>query len=256
MLTATDEFEFQAEAENRIRNLMWTVSGDYALDTKVDTESYFRSKYICLYDAVKQGAFARFFDKNEFGMYLVKKVYCGAQEQPLTELAQLCVDAAVYKKAAKERPGVVSLRKKAFEDVLELSFERMSKSLVGRLKIALMRGYLDGRWECEKKLMQGIEKIRGLEHAQTTAELIEAVDALYNTLLDQSFEKKHGALSEVLDTTLEDLQEFDWREYLEEESLEDFLEEYLKQPYRQSGRDGRRGREGENAGQKASGRDR
>ena len=73
MLTATDEFEFQAEAENRIRNLMWTVSGDYALDTKVDTESYFRSKYICLYDAVKQGAFARFFDKNEFGMYLVKK---------------------------------------------------------------------------------------------------------------------------------------------------------------------------------------
>ena len=160
MLTATDEFEFQAEAENRIRNLMWTVSGDYALDTKVDTESYFRSKYICLYDAVKQGAFARFFDKNEFGMYLVKKVYCGAQEQPLTELAQLCVDAAVYKKAAKERPGVVSLRKKAFEDVLELSFERMSKSLVGRLKIALMRGYLDGRWECEKKLMQGIEKIR------------------------------------------------------------------------------------------------
>ena len=228
MLTATDEFEFQAEAENRIRNLMWTVSGDYALDTKVDTESYFRSKYICLYDAVKQGAFARFFDKNEFGMYLVKKVYCGAQEQPLTELAQLCVDAAVYKKAAKERPGVVSLRKKAFEDVLELSFERMSKSLVGRLKIALMRGYLDGRWECEKKLMQGIEKIRGLEHAQTTAELIEAVDALYNTLLDQSFEKKHGALSEVLDTTLEDLQEFDWREYLEEESLEDFLEEYLK----------------------------
>ena len=178
MLTATDEFEFQAEAENRIRNLMWTVSGDYALDTKVDTESYFRSKYICLYDAVKQGAFARFFDKNEFGMYLVKKVYCGAQEQPLTELAQLCVDAAVYKKA--------------FEDVLELSFERMSKSLVGRLKIALMRGYLDGRWECEKKLMQGIEKIRGLEHAQTTAELIEAVDALYNTLLDQSFEKKHG----------------------------------------------------------------
>lgn len=76
--------------------------------------------------------------------------------------------------------------------------------------------------------MQGIEKIRGLEHAQTTAELIEAVDALYNTLLDQSFEKKHGALSEVLDTTLEDLQEFDWREYLEEESLEDFLEEYLK----------------------------
>lgn len=70
MLTATDEFEFQAEAENRIRNLMWTVSGDYALDTKVDTESYFRSKYICLYDAVKQGAFARFLIKMNLACIL------------------------------------------------------------------------------------------------------------------------------------------------------------------------------------------
>ena len=52
------------EAENRIRNLMWTVSGDYRLDTKLDLESWRRSKYISLYDAVKQGAFARFFDRE------------------------------------------------------------------------------------------------------------------------------------------------------------------------------------------------
>ena len=29
-----------AEAENRIRNLMWTVSGDYALDVKLDLASF------------------------------------------------------------------------------------------------------------------------------------------------------------------------------------------------------------------------
>ena len=32
-----DENDLQLEAENRIRNLMWTVSGDYALDTKVES---------------------------------------------------------------------------------------------------------------------------------------------------------------------------------------------------------------------------
>ena len=47
-----DENDLQLEAENRIRNLMWTVSGDYALDTKVESAFYTKSRYVCLYDAV------------------------------------------------------------------------------------------------------------------------------------------------------------------------------------------------------------
>ena len=33
------------EIENRIRNLMWTISGDYDLDTKPDVTSFYKSKY-------------------------------------------------------------------------------------------------------------------------------------------------------------------------------------------------------------------
>ena len=53
------EETWKLEAENRVRNLMWTVSGNYSLDTKLDMDSFERSKYISLYDAVKQGAFAK-----------------------------------------------------------------------------------------------------------------------------------------------------------------------------------------------------
>ena len=59
---------YKMEVENRIRNLMWTVSGDYELDTEPDVSSFFKSKYISIYDAVKQGAFSRYFDKNLFGL--------------------------------------------------------------------------------------------------------------------------------------------------------------------------------------------
>ena len=76
-------------------------------------------------------------------MYLIKKAYYGADEQRLVELAQLCVDAASYPLAVKERPGISELRRRAFEDLLEYSFEKMSSSLLGRLKIALLRGCLD-----------------------------------------------------------------------------------------------------------------
>ncbi len=223
-----EEQEFQAEAENRIRNLMWTVSGDYALDTKLEVESYFRSKYSAMYDAVKQGAFAKFFDRNQLSEYLIKKIYYGAEERPLTELAQLCVDAAVYKKAAAERPGVPELRRKAFDDLLDQSFARMSVSLTGQIKAALLRGYLREDWHCEKKLETAVEKIRGLEEARETMELIRVLDELYNTVIDRSFERRHGDLAHVMAASWEDLKEFDWKDYLEEEVTEDFLEKYLE----------------------------
>ena len=219
--------DFQIEAENRIRNLMWTVSGDYRLDTKLDMESWSRSKYISMYDAVKQGAFARFFDRDALGMYLVKKVYYGASEQPLTELAQLCVDAAVYRKIAAERPGVPELRQKAFSDLLELSFHRMSASLPGRIKIALLRGALRGEWHCERQLEDAVQSIVALENSHDTMDLIRTTDELYNSLIDKSFVRKHGDLEHVLAVTAEDLQEFDWSDFLEEELSEDLLEKYL-----------------------------
>lgn len=43
------------EIENRIKNLMWTVSGDYSLNILPDVDSFRISKYISLYDAIKQG---------------------------------------------------------------------------------------------------------------------------------------------------------------------------------------------------------
>ena len=56
------------EIENRIRNLFWTISGDYTLDVKPDVEAFARSREIALYDALKQGAFARYFDAEELGL--------------------------------------------------------------------------------------------------------------------------------------------------------------------------------------------
>ena len=42
------EHEYQAEVQNRVRNLMWTVSGDYSLDIRLDVESFEKSRYISL----------------------------------------------------------------------------------------------------------------------------------------------------------------------------------------------------------------
>ena len=155
------EEEYEYELQNRMRNLLWTVSGDYELDAELDVGSFRQSRFIALYDAVKQGAFARYFSRDEFGMYLMKKLYLGADEASLSNLAQMCVDQAVADRVIRERRGVATLRRKAFADLLERDFPRLSKpgNPAGRMKIAMLQEGLDGTFTAEKKIREQVQNI-------------------------------------------------------------------------------------------------
>lgn len=91
---------------------------------KPDVSLFLRSEAIALYDGIKQGAFARFYDRDMMGMYLVKKVFLQADEQCLTQLAQLCIEEAVGEKVCRERPGIRSIQRKACEDILVRNLNR------------------------------------------------------------------------------------------------------------------------------------
>lgn len=221
--------EISLELENRIKNLMWTVSGDYELDTKPDVESFRKSKYISLYDAIKQGAFSKYFDKDAFGLYLVKKIYLGGEEGPLMSIAQLCVDSGVHKKIEKERLGVADIRREAFDKLLEYDFHKMTGTFLGRVKLALLREVVTGRLTGEKRICQTAERIKALEDAEDTMDLIQAADEVYNTAVDPKFEKRVGDLNRVLAVSMQDLKAFQWEDFLEEEAQADQLERYMRQ---------------------------
>ena len=220
---------YKMEVENRIRNLMWTVSGDYELDTDLDIDSFSKSKYISLYDAVKQGAFSKYFDKNLFGLYMVKKVFLGAEEAALVQIGQLCTDSAVFQKIPKERIGVPDIRKRAFEDMLDYNFAKMSASFMGRVKLAILRAYVTGKMQGEKRIMDVVKHIVSLGDAEATMDLIRMVDHLYNACIDRKFEREHGNLDAVMAVTNQQLKAFDWQDYLDEEMKEEQLERYIQQ---------------------------
>lgn len=219
----------QMEIENRIRNLMWTVSGNYDLNTRLDLESFSRSKYISLYDAIKQGAFAKYYDTNALSMYIVKKSFYGVEEPVLMNIAQLCVDMAVYQKIVSERPGVCNIRRKAFEAMLELDFDKMNKSFIGRVKLEILRQFINGRGRAEKRIQDVCDRIYQLEDARDTMEIIRTIDFIYNSAIDRSFEKKHGDLEFVLNTSVEELAEATWQDFLDEEMYESVLEQLVDQ---------------------------
>ena len=58
-------------------------------------------------------------------------------------------------------------------------------------------------------------------------EVIRTADILYNEVVDPYFERQHGTLEQVLAVTMEDLAEFSWKEFLEEEVMESSFETYL-----------------------------
>ena len=220
------------QLENRIRNLLWTVSGDYKLDMKPDISLFLRSRAIALYDGIKQGALARFYDKDLLGLYLVKKVFLQAGEGELTAVAQLCIEEAIGEKICEERPGIRSMQREAFEDILDQEFEEMplQKDLLGRLKVAVLRRRLDGgEYRVERRMVPFMELVIRAGKAKDTMELIRVIDELYNALVDPMFERLHGNLERVLAVTLEELTEYSWEDFLSEEMYEEALESYVEQ---------------------------
>ncbi|MGN0353851.1 MAG: nitric oxide reductase activation protein [Muricoprocola sp.] len=222
-----DVEEYQMEVENRIKNLMWTVSGDYDLDVKPDVASFAKNKYISLYDAIKQGAFAKYYSSNELAMYIVKKMYYGAEEPQLMSIAQMCVDAAAYPKISRERPGVEEIRRKAFDAMLDIDFRKMSESYLGRVKMAMIRSFLYKEEQFEQRVADVLYKILSLGNAGDTMDIIKVIDEIYNTAVDQSFERKHGNLEQVLAVELEELASASWQDFLDEEMYESVLEQFV-----------------------------
>lgn len=221
--------ERQLEIANRMKNIIWTVCGDYTLEAKPDVEAFLKSKYIALYDGIKQGAFAKYFEKEKLSMYLVKKVYLGAREDALVTIAQLCMEKAVGNRIARERKGVSSIQKKAYEYVLDHEMDTMVKSEFGRLQLVMMRQVLTGERRCEEKIRKQLDRIEPLEKAADTMEVIRTIDDCYNAWVDPEFEQIHGDLSKVLAVTVEELMEYSWQDFLTEDMYEENFEAYLEQ---------------------------
>ena len=241
--------DYQLELENRIRNLLWTISGDYTQQMKPDVSLFLRSKDIALYDGIKQGALAKFFDKDFLGMYLVKKIFMGADEAALTFVSQLCIEEAIGERICEQRPGIWEMQRKACEDILDQEYETMPSAAdkLGYLRVNLLRRRIDRGENADAsnktitnitKKEQEDRKYKGIYHyidlisstaeAADTMSLIRIIDTVYNEVADPDFSKK-ATLEQVLAVTMEDLTEFDWHDYLSEEMYEDALESYMEQ---------------------------
>ncbi len=227
-----EQTERELEIENRCKNLLWTVSGDYSIERKPDVSLFLRSKEIALYDEVRQGAFAKYFQPEKFSLYLLKKIYLCGEERVLHILAALCIEEAIEKKISEERPGVISIRKKAFEDILEQEYERMppENAVAQRLRMLyLSNGVVGHHRKADQRMEHLLQLLGEAENCFDTDELIAVLDRLYLEVTAPGSPWAPMMLENVMAVTLEQLAEEKLDSFLEEEMLEELLENLLQE---------------------------
>lgn len=73
-----------------------------------------------------------------------------------------------------------------------------------------------------------MEELYELRDVTETMDLIRKIDSLYNRMFDTYFEKRVGGLDKVLAVTLDELTEYDWKDFLSEDMYEENFESYLE----------------------------
>ena len=204
--------DYQLELENRIRNLLWTISGDYTQQMKPDVSLFLRSKDIALYDGIKQGALAKFFDKDFLGMYLVKKIFMGADEAALTFVSQLCIEEAIGERICEQRPGIWEMQRKACEDILDQEYETMPSAAdkLGYLRVNLLRRRIDRVENTSLKKKNPQDDSRGEEKSADSVEnanvsngiIVGNVDAS-NGIITGNADALNGIIAENADASNE-----------------------------------------------------
>ena len=147
------------------------ISGDYTQQMKPDVSLFLRSKDIALYDGIKQGALAKFFDKDFLGMYLVKKIFMGADEAALTFVSQLCIEEAIGERICEQRPGIWEMQRKACEDILDQEYETMPSAAdkLGYLRVNLLRRRIDRGENASLKKKNSQDDSRGEKKSADSA---------------------------------------------------------------------------------------
>ena len=74
---------------------------------------------------------------------------------------------------------------------------------------------------------QTAKEIAVLEHAKDTADIINKIEEIYNTIVDTKFEEQHGNLETVLRVPPNALASAAWQECLTDEQMEEILKKYL-----------------------------
>ncbi len=180
--------------ENRLQNLLWTVSGDYNCDVKINPADLQKSPEIAFYNMILQGAFQKYFDAEVFETYMQKKIQYGAEPSVLFLISKLCIDSAVCQKVCAERKGIENIRRKAFRETLKKDAFRFSHTDWDYLEYCYLEFQLYQKIR-NPRLQPLLLKIAALSHTNSIKDVCKCIDEVYHTAYEKGFAEYFKGIS-------------------------------------------------------------
>ncbi|MFZ7121432.1 MAG: nitric oxide reductase activation-like protein [Eubacteriaceae bacterium] len=166
--------------KNRLNNLMWTISEDY----NEELENYERfsniSKDLAIYYAAKAGARRKYMDWKLIKKYVHYKISKGVDKDIFIPLVDICADLMIEEKLLKERPGMVDVRKKGYDELLEIFLKFNSKDIMDKIKYSLVFEQMGKSVLFDKKVKDILNDVKECMYAEDTYKLINNIEYIYS----------------------------------------------------------------------------
>ena len=164
--------------DNRVTNLMWTISGNY--DENMDAgERSALSKNVALYQGITAGGRRKYIDWDAVKRFVISRVRAGMDKDILLGLVQMATDVHVEEKIIAERPGVWDLRQKAYNDILMHFFKLHTDNLMEKARHALIVEKAGKNPRMDVATNRLITAIKALENTEDTVEMLRGVEKIY-----------------------------------------------------------------------------
>lgn len=183
------------EFDNRVSNLMWTVSGDY--DENMDVgEKSFISKNVALYHAVTAGGRRKFINWPSVKKYVISRHRAGFNKDILLSLIAMGSDVVVEEKIIAERPGVYDIRKDAYDDILRNYYKLHTDDLMEKVRHAMILKKIGKAPMMDTETRNIASDLENLQDREDTIELLKGIEEIYVKYFPMFVEGDSGDSSE------------------------------------------------------------
>jgi Nitric oxide reductase activation protein len=183
------------EFDNRVSNLMWTVSGDY--DENMDVgEKSFISKNVALYHAVTAGGRRKFINWPSVKKYVISRYRAGFNKDILLSLIAMGSDVVVEEKIIAERPGVYDIRKDAYDDILRNYYKLHTDDLMEKVRHAMILKKIGKAPMMDTETRNIASDLENLQDREDTIELLKGIEEIYVKYFPMFVEGDSGDSSE------------------------------------------------------------
>lgn len=166
------------EFDNRISNLMWTISGDY--DENMDLgEKSFISENVALYHAVTAGGRRKYINWPSVKKYVISRYRAGFDKDIVLGLIGMGSDILIEEKVIAERPGVYDIRKKAYDDILVHYYSLHTDNLLEKARHALVLLKIGKNPQMDVETRHLTTDLTELQNREDTIDFLRGIEDIY-----------------------------------------------------------------------------